>query len=155
MVKFRVLHLVVPKACPELSSVYRAITLNGSSELRLQVITALLNLSAEDQELLGVRYRVAGSVCFKELSHNFAFEVSTLNHVFTYTNSVDGEWYEELEHRFSFAGKEVRAEIEATMESRRSTSVGDLLVSSGGVVYCVEPVGFQFIGSFPQLKAPL
>jgi hypothetical protein len=65
------------------------------------------------------------------------------------TNTIDHEWYEGDDFKDA-AGTEYK--VVPTLKSKRSTSVGDVIVSSGGAVYAVAPIGFQFIGQFRHLR---
>jgi hypothetical protein len=132
----------------EISSVYRSLALCGSENLRLQLITALMNLTPEECVALGVEYVLAAEVTATGPGHR-AVVLNLLNQIFTLTNSIDHEWYEGDD----FTDPDgLGYKIVPTLKSKRSTSVGDVIVSSGGAVYAVAPIGFQFIGQFRHLR---
>lgn len=157
MTKFRVLHLRVPAACAEISSVYRSLALSGSANMQLHFTSALLQLSPEDRAAVGVEYVHAADLTFAvagdDPERRLVVILPLLNQVFTLTNTIDREWYLEKELTVpSKGGKPLCVTVAATEQSKRSTSVGDVIISGGGAVFVVAPVGFQFVGQFPELR---
>ena len=128
---FSVYHLTSPEGSGGLYVFGRMIAmLSINSKVNLAALVWNACLAPDDERCLGAAYVPAADIDldFVQGTRNYNQELSQC---FELTNSTDTSWSVTDNPR-----------VRPTGASRRSTSVGDIIVAYGGVPFLVDSVGF-------------